>query len=427
MSPPSRLGHARDAISHETTLRLWVAAGGRCEYQGCNAYLLEDLLTSHALNLAERAHIVGATTAARSPRGSDVLAHDRRNEPENLMLLCGAHHRLVDRLIEQHPVERLRRMKREHEDRIHLLTGLQEDDSTIVIRALGGIRGAPIDVPRSAVLSAVTADRRYPRYPLALAGDDLEIDLRDLPDEGDSSYWTVGHRVIVERLQQLTTTRQPIHHVSVFALTRIPFLVALGYYLDDKIPTTVYGRLRAGTGDRGWGSDPEAEVQEFAFRRIAGPKTGATVSVAVSVTAAIGQEVAQLAPPGATYELLPASGCPGRALLDSAASLDRFADAYHGLLQTIEDRHPHCDVIDIYAAVPAAGAVQLGRGIMRDAQPDLRIHDRARNGAFSEAIVLGDSSGRFYPGDAGTESNSSRRVAIQRRGADINLEEVTNG
>src|SRR4051794_4869489 len=75
---------ARGAITDETTLRLWVQAGGRCQYHGCNEYLLEDELTTYTLNLAERAHIVGATDAPRSPRGDAPLPLARRNQVENL-------------------------------------------------------------------------------------------------------------------------------------------------------------------------------------------------------------------------------------------------------------------------------------------------------------------------------------------------------
>lgn len=61
----------RGSITADTTLRLSVAAGGRCEY--CNTYLLEDDFSGYSVNLGERAHIVGATDAPRSPRGDADL------------------------------------------------------------------------------------------------------------------------------------------------------------------------------------------------------------------------------------------------------------------------------------------------------------------------------------------------------------------
>jgi hypothetical protein len=55
----------------------------------------------------------------------------------------------------------------------------------------------------------------------------------------------------------------------------------------------------------------------------------------------------------------------------------------------VEHEHPACEALDLYAALPVAGAVQLGRGVMRDAQPALRVHDRDEGGVFREAPVLG--------------------------------------
>jgi hypothetical protein len=392
MSPTDATSQGRGSISDETTLRLWVQAGGRCEYHGCNEYLLEDELTTYTLNFAERAHIVGATTAAGSPRGGDTLAVTQRNEVENLMLLCRRHHRMIDRLIEEHTVDGLRRMKREHEARIRLLAGLQEDASTIVVRAIGGIRNAPVDVPREAVLAAVRADGRFPRYPLAMAGEDLEIDLRRLPDEGDPEYWTTGERIIAQQAARIRDARQPIRHLSVFALTRIPLLVALGFHLDDKIPTTIYGRRRDGTGDAGWGHDPDAQAVSFEARHLAGFSSGERVAIAVSVTASIGTAVVDCSAGAAVYEIAPTGVAHGRDLLGSLESLDNFADTYHQLLARIEADHSDCEVIDLYAAVPAPGAVQLGRGLMRDAQPALRVHDRDRDGQFRVAMTLGKAS-----------------------------------
>jgi len=377
----------RRSISTEATLRLWVVAGGRCEY--CNTYMLEDDFSGYSVNLGERAHIVGAGDAPRSPRGDADLPLAEREDVDNLMLLCRPHHRLIDRLIAEHTVEGLRRMKREHEDRIRLLTGLKDDVATVVVRVTGGIRGAPVEVPRETVLAAVRGDGRFPRYRLALAGEDVEVDLRGLPDEGDPSYWTTGVRVIQEAAAQIRGAQQPIGHLSVFALTRIPLLVALGYHLDDKIPTTIYQRRRDGTGDQGWGFDPGAAPVAFRTGRIAGPDNGARVSLAVSLTAPVGAAVVATAGGATVYEIAPDGTAPSRDVLSARGSLDAFADIYHRFLATVERGHPDCRQVDIFAAAPAAAAVQMGRGVMRDAQPTLVVHDRDAGGTFQPALTLG--------------------------------------
>lgn len=383
------MSNTRGSISADATLRLWVQAGGRCEY--CNHYLLEDEFTTYAVNLAERAHIVGATVSAGSPRGQDPLPVADREKVENLMLLCRDHHRVVDRLITEHSVEGLREMKRRHEDRVRLLTGLGDEAETLVVRVVGGIRGAPVEIPQAAVLPAVRADHRFPRYRLAMAGEDLEVDLRRLPGEGGGDYWAYGDRIIAERLGRLGDARGSIHHVSLFALTRIPFLVSVGFHLDDKIPTTVYARRRDGTGDAGWGYDPDAEPVGFAIRALKERQdAGPCVALAVSLTAPIGEEVTRaLADSSAIYEIAPEDLAHGRNLFSSRASLDAFADSYHRFLAMVEEDHQECRELHVFLAAPAPAAVAVGRGVMHDTQPSLVVHDRNDEGDFEAVLRLG--------------------------------------
>jgi len=379
------MGGSRGSISADATLRLWVLAGGRCEY--CNRYLLEDEYTTYAYNLAERAHIVGATESSGSPRGVDSLPLDQREEPENLMLLCREHHRLIDSLIEEHTVDGLHQMKRLHEERIRLLTGLTDEAETLVVRAVGGIRGAPVEIPRAAVLPAVRADGRFPRYRLALAGEDLEIDLRQLPEEEGTDYWTFGERIIADRLSRLREAQGSVHHVSLFALSRIPFLVALGFHLDDKIPTTVYARRRGGTGDQGWGYEQKADPVGFRLKHLSGSDNDG-VALAVALTAPIGDEVLKLVGERAVYEIVPEGDEFGPDLFSARASLDAFADTYHRFLALLEEHHGGCKELHLYIAAPAPAAITLGRGIMRDSQPILVVHDRNATGTFESVLRL---------------------------------------
>jgi len=380
------MGSRRGSIGTDATIRLWVLAGGRCEY--CNRYLLEDDYTTYTYNLAERAHIVGAIDTPGSPRGNDPLPLGEREEAENLMLLCREHHRLIDTLIEEHSVEGLRQMKRLHEERIFLLTGLTDEAETLVIRAVGGIRGAPVEIPPAAVLPAVRADGRFPRYRFALAGEDLEVNLRHLPAEGNADYWTVGERIIVERLTRLREAQDSIHHISLFALSRIPFLVAVGFHLDDKIPTTIYARRRNGSGDEGWGYDPGADPVDFRLQRLGGPDDNG-VALAVSLTAPIGEEVINFAGDSAVYEITPDGRSFGRDLFSARASLDAFAEVYHRFLAMVEERHDQCTELHLFVAAPAPAAVALGRGVMRNSQPTLVVYDRDSGGAFAPALKLG--------------------------------------
>lgn len=50
------------------------------------------------------------------------------------MVLCDTHHRLIDKVdIAGHPVERLTEMKRNHEERIELLTSISQERKSHVL------------------------------------------------------------------------------------------------------------------------------------------------------------------------------------------------------------------------------------------------------------------------------------------------------
>ena len=377
----------RAAITPDSSLRLWVAAGGRCEY--CNEYLLADGFTGYELNLAEQAHIVGASDAPGSPRGAADMPLTARAKPENLMLLCRTHHRVIDRLIAEHTVEGLRRMKREHEARILALTAITAERGTVVLRVIGTVRGSPVQITRSTVAAAVTADGRFPRYPLALAGEDIEIDLRNLPDEGGAAYWTVGERIIQQAAQRIRHAQGPIAHLSVFAIARIPLLVALGFHLDDKIAATIYQRRRDGTGDGEWLANPNVPTVSFEEHRLSGEQGSSRVALAVSLTAPIGHEVTTSVEDDTTvYEIAPRAIPYGRDVLHAPQSLANFAETYHRLLARIEQEHPSCAEMQLFPACPASAAITLGRGAMRHAQPALIVYDRTTEGSFQHALDL---------------------------------------
>jgi len=84
--------------------KLWALAGGRCSR--CRVHHSEALL--------EEAHIVAPDTGG--PRGGDPLPADRREDYDNYLLLCPNCHTTIDARWREWPVERLRRLKAEHEE-----------------------------------------------------------------------------------------------------------------------------------------------------------------------------------------------------------------------------------------------------------------------------------------------------------------------
>lgn len=69
------MGEKRPTIPEKIKRQLWVKAGGRCEFRGCNKYLFEDEVTRQPKNISNIAHIVSWTPTG--PRGNHYSADER--------------------------------------------------------------------------------------------------------------------------------------------------------------------------------------------------------------------------------------------------------------------------------------------------------------------------------------------------------------
>ena len=134
---------SKTSISTRNQNLLWAISAGRCEYEGCNKVLYQDILTKKNYNSAYIAHIVA--DSPNGPRGDMKRSSLLSNDISNLMLLCNEHHNLIDKVdVAGHPESRLLEMKRKHEERIKRLTDISPDMSTRII-----LYGANIGVNNS--------------------------------------------------------------------------------------------------------------------------------------------------------------------------------------------------------------------------------------------------------------------------------------
>jgi len=133
---------------------LWGRSAGRCEW--CNRPVSYHPQTKEMVNLAEAAHIIGFSEAG--PRGEKDLSDELARDIDNLMLLCRLCHKAVDTNKAQYPVDRLRRMKRQHEQRVEQVTSIgQERESHILLYGANvGDHNSPVSY-RATALALIAA------------------------------------------------------------------------------------------------------------------------------------------------------------------------------------------------------------------------------------------------------------------------------
>lgn len=366
-------------IPERVARRVWVASGGRCTM--CNRYLVDEEVTGQNVMIGQLAHIVGWSTAAGSPRGTDELPGPQRNEADNLMLLCYDQHKVIDdrELWAVFDTHTLRAMKRKHELRIRKLTDMGEDRATTVLRVVGSVHDQAVDLTEARVRAALLERDRFPDWTLRGA-DEFEIDLRAVPGERRSTagYWAGAWDHLKDRLDHLYTQvrKGTVTHLSVFPLARIPVLILLGTLLDDTVPTELYPKRR--DGDEGWGWTPGSGEHKFTFTCVKKGTNARNVAVLLSVSGSVdpGRLPDEIDGSFTIYEITPIGTVPATGLITTPTTLDAFSRSWRALLAVIESDHPGAESISAFPAVPAAAAVSMGRHLMRTAHPPLRIYDR---------------------------------------------------
>ena len=215
---------------------LWAQSAGRCEYEGCNKILWQDLVTKAKYSTAYIAHIIADKEGG--PRGHKVLSERLKCDLSNLMLLCDAHHRLVDKEDEKgYPVERLQDMKKRHEKRVRILTALEDDKQSHVLHY-----GANIGRLNARITWRKSFEAMVPhKFPAEETA--IELSLRNSPfiDE-ESRYWEIEQQSLQRQFTDKVRPRlsTDISHLSVFALAPQPLLIELGRLLSDVSAIDVY-------------------------------------------------------------------------------------------------------------------------------------------------------------------------------------------
>jgi 5-methylcytosine-specific restriction endonuclease McrA len=355
------------AIPTRTSLYLFTRAGGRCQFNGCNDYLLEHHVTKKRGIYAERAHIWAyRPDGARGHPEGVFDPHDI----ENLMLLCPKCHKHIDDHPDDYPVDRLKKDKREQEARILRLTATSPDLTTVAVLLRGRVADEPVTIGLDEIQDAV-----LPRH----VGERgvHEIDLTGFRDSGDPAFWSVAAAEIRERMSNFYSTKfeegKP-EHVSVFALAPIPLLMTLGACLSDKVPTTLFQRHRETQGWVWKESGPEVQFRSGMLREGTDPTK---IALLVSVSGRLGR--ADL-PPGidaayTVYHIEPDGRDPHLGLLETNATLEAFRRCYMGLIRAIDASHPKLNRIHMFPAVPAPFAVAMGRDLLSKRDPGMLVYD----------------------------------------------------
>jgi hypothetical protein len=372
--------NTRKAITDIIKLRLWTISGGRCQFKGCNDYLLKDDLTYAGINNAHIAHIVDVNPKTHRYKESTLMSEDKKNEIENLMLLCQKHHRLIDNEEEKnYSIEKLEKVKKEHENRILNLTSIKGTVKTTILLYSAKIGEFHPSFSFENLRYILSKKDLYPN------SEPIEISSRNTFEDNKELYWTVEEENLTNDFNKKILTHfddKSINHFSLFALAPQPLLIKLGTLIPNIYTVDVYQKHR--TPDT-W----EWQVDKGCFSGFTITKPdnfeGKPV-LKIALSATITDDRIYHAMEGDLSIWTLTIDNPNTGFLIHPEILEEFKTITQFLFNLIKEKHGHKNTLSVFPSMPVSASVEFGRVWMPKADLSLDIYDE-RTG-FKRALTI---------------------------------------
>jgi hypothetical protein len=367
-------------VSAKTRAVVWALGAGRCHL--CNGSLVGDLITGNDHgNFGLIAHIVAEEPGG--PRGDPARSPLLADDPANLMLMCYTHHKLIDvDELANYPEQRLLDIKKEHEDRIAILTAIRPESASHVLRygAKIGLHESPVSLER---VRLAMLPRRYPA-----GGTSISIEIKgSAATDGEDAFWRTEPENLQRQFDTIVRPRiadRDITHLSVFGLGPIPLLVKLGSLLGDIVPADVYQLHREPSPGWPWAEDGANIVFEVARPR----DKGNTVALKLGISGTIRDERIH-AVLGNDVPIWSVSGEPvGNDVMRHEADLREFRRLMRKLYEDIKAHHGEQATIHVFPAIPLSVAIELGRVRMPKSDLPLLVYDNIQDKGFLSRLEI---------------------------------------
>ncbi len=373
----------RPNIPIKTQLQLWVVSAGRCQFPGCNEFVLKDKTTLSEGNYSNIAHIISWTPTG--PRGDVILSSKLGKDISNLMLMCLRHGKMIDikKNIPTYTVDFLKRCKEEHENRIKMQTSIDASRKTTAVRLQTNIRGRLVAVSQPDVYTALISAGRYPHDEKG-----IHIDLTNLHYSADKSSWETAVKQIDVTLNAALTVgnnERKEDHFSVFGIAPIPVLAYFGFKLGNVTPADIYIKLR----EKPWSRISSEPKLAFTVSKphIKTKAKDVALSIAISGTTSrleIEKHVGKGVP---IYEIKLKKSQIDQ--IECIEDLEAFRKIYREVVDEIREVHGKKCKIHLFGAMPTCAAIICGREIIHGVDPSIVMYEHlSQEEGFVPALTI---------------------------------------
>lgn len=238
-SDENKIGRGKN-ITTATKNKVWNDGHGRCMFVGCGESLRYEFLSGTEGNFSYLAHNVAS--AVNGERGIPYFSSILSDEPDNILLLCDKHHRLIDKVAAaDYSASTLALMRKEFCDLAENLLDSLSFEAVPVYTILWPVNGQFVSNPQlkdiatslSLLKARIKGQERcltdsntpYRKKPEKFNEDLIEL----IRDEAD---------------QILQGTKRDGYKAALFAFGPMPALIGLGSLLGNKNEFTPMLRYR---------------------------------------------------------------------------------------------------------------------------------------------------------------------------------------
>lgn len=360
---------------------LWGVSAGRCEFEGCNQFLGINNITKEAGNYAEKAHIEAVNKGGARYR--EIMDVEELNSTDNLMLMCARCHKTIDDNEAEYPVERLRMMKKNHEERVYWLTEFDDVQKSYMIGYFANISNFEPDYDNVLYCKALVSDKKIPveRYLNNIGTSNMPF------NDGTKEFYQVQETVIKQGVERIVKQCiQNNENISVFALAPIPLLMKLGEKLRDISNISVYQCHRK-ENKWSWERDNTDKVEYLTY--YPEQKNQRRVALNISLSAdIIDSRIESVVGDMAKYKITIRN--PERGFVTNKTIIDDYIRVLRNCMERIKNDNPQIEEILVFPAMPNSLAIRTCMDYMPKCDPRLVIYDQVnQKDKFIEAITIG--------------------------------------
>nr|ELR5213042.1 SAVED domain-containing protein [Providencia rettgeri] len=370
------------AISPTTASKVWHDAGGRCMYRGCGQDLGATPLTTKTARIAYLAHIIASDPDG--PRGNGN-SHALSDTPENIMLMCDGHHRLIDRIdVAGHPVSDLQLMRDEHAAKVSFLLDSLQYPTIQLITLLADLAQVPTNVSKSELCNSALS-RNF--GPLPEIKHMIRRTQRD--DRSRLGFW--GHFLhehesdirefisfISNKPSQNSFVRPDV--LGIFPLHLVPVLVLAGRIIGEARNVEVFQYDRD-LKTWSWPNPPSTSVSQFNISHELYSSSGMEEAIlSFELTAeldisALPDELRHSVKEKNIGWIRITNTDPGPTCINSKSQLDNFSALARQAIKTLQDSWK-VKVIHVFGVSPASTIFKFGQMLQAGNHSTYRVYDR---------------------------------------------------